>query len=89
MIALAPGPLESREDILARDHLIRLVRSAGAVGVYQNSLRKTTRFATGLIERLLADVPEIAASPSTKPGTGRFLYKWIGLPNNSGKPEKS
>src|SRR5262249_16412619 len=74
-IRLRAGPLESREDILARRQLIKLVKQASASGIYARTLYTSVRYPNKLVERLLAAVKEIEAIP-VKPN--RILYRWVG-----------
>jgi hypothetical protein len=86
-IRLREGELESREDILGRRQLVKLVRQAGAPGIYLRSLYTSSRYESETVIRLLADVKEIEAVPVK---TGRFLYKWTGAKDVIiSEPEKS
>jgi hypothetical protein len=87
MIRLREGELESREDILMRRTLVKRVKQAGGNGVRLLKLYMNTRITSKEVQRLLADVPDIAM---IRKGKSDILYKWTGGEiEKSDKPEQS
>jgi hypothetical protein len=82
-IKLKDGPLESREDFLMRETLVKKVRQAGPTGIRLLRLYMNTRIDSKTVQRLLSGVPDIAVSAAAgSKGTGLrrrsdLLYKWV------------
>src|SRR5262249_1993938 len=82
-IRMREGPLPSREDLLAKRQLVKLVKNAGETGVYLRRLYTNTGYESKLVERILGEVPEIECR---RKGRREILYKWTGP---SATPEHS
>jgi len=73
-IQLKEGELPTREDILTRHQLVKLVKEAGANGIHLRKLYAASGHASQVVALLLAEVPEIEAQ-----GKGsQILYRWVG-----------
>jgi hypothetical protein len=79
-IKLRAGPLDSREDILMRETLVKKVRGAGATGIRLLRLYMSSRIDSKTVQRLLNGVPDIAVSTAanSKGHRSDLLYKWTG-----------